>query len=647
MWVWALSVRGSGLPGEWQHEQHFTLAAPGLTRLELPVETLDAARPGLEDLRLYDESGNELPYLVDRPKPAARVVRNARSFQVSLNAATTVITLETGFTQGVDAVTLETPAPSFIKAVQVEGSVDGQQWQVLARGQPIFRQADGVSQLQIAAPAGMWRWLRLSIDDQRSRPVPFTGARLRAAAVEAVPSESLPAAITDRQESPGETRLTLNLGAANLDLASIRLEASDLLFTRRVTVAAPRIGEDGIREERLAEGTVYRVAVDGQPASASLAVPLETRVESRELLLFIRNQDSPPLSITKVSAQRRPVCIIFLARTAGSNYLLTGNRRCGAPSYDLAALATSLKSVPISPIQLSRVADNPNYRAPEALPGIEAAGTPLDVSAWGFRKAAKLNRAGAQQLELDPEVLSHAQPGLNDLRLVRAGSQLPYIIERTSINRALHPAVTVGRDSKEPRISRWTLKLADAALPVTRLSCRARTPLFQREVALYEEVADNRGEKSRRPLGGATWTQTPDRPSRELVLGLNNRPEGDTLIVETDNGDNPALELEGFQFFYPATRLLFKAPAPDEIFLFYGNPQAAAPRYDLGLVAGQLRAADKAEASPGAEEPLKKGAGRGQVSGQGGLLFWGALALVVVGLLVIIARLLPKTESKG
>ena len=74
-----------------------------------------------------------------------------------------------------------------------------------------------------------------------------------------------------------------------------------------------------------------------------------------------------------------------------------------------------------------------------------------------------------------------------------------------------------------------------------------------------------------------------------------------------------------------------------------------APRYDLGLVAGQLRAADKAAAALGAEESLRKTAGRGQASGQGqgGLLFWGALAAVVVGLLAIIARLLPKTEDKG
>jgi hypothetical protein len=57
-----------------------------------------------------------------------------------------------------------------------------------------------------------------------------------------------------------------------------------------------------------------------------------------------------------------------------------------------------------------------------------------------------------------------------------------------------------------------------------------------------------------------------------------------------------------------------------------------------------LLAADKAAPGLGAEEALK-----GQsladtiaLAGRSGVLFWGMLALVVIVLLVVIARLLPK-----
>jgi hypothetical protein len=56
--------------------------APGLVKLSLPVETLDAARAGLEDLRLQDDAGSEVPYLIARPAPAARISQSAKSFQV-------------------------------------------------------------------------------------------------------------------------------------------------------------------------------------------------------------------------------------------------------------------------------------------------------------------------------------------------------------------------------------------------------------------------------------------------------------------------------------------------------------------------------------------------------------------------------------
>jgi hypothetical protein len=240
---------------------------------------------------------------------------------------------------------------------------------------------------------------------------------------------------------------------------------------------------------------IYRVAIEGQPAVESLSAPLESPVRSRELLLFIRNQDSPPLPITGVRVERRPAYLVFLARQAGAYHLLTGNNQCAAPHYDLAALDMNLKSVAVAPIQLPPPAKNPDYRPPEVLPGIKATGAALDVTAWKFRQPVKLTRADAQQLELEPDVLAHAQPDFQDLRLLHGSNQVPYIIERTSISRSLAPTVTATNDAKDPKLSRWIIKLPQSNLPVTRLSCVTETPLFQRELTLYEERTDERGEK--------------------------------------------------------------------------------------------------------------------------------------------------------
>ena len=295
-------LASAALPAGWQHDQQFAVTAAGLVKISLPVETLDAARPALEDLRLYDNAGNELPFLIQRPLPQNKVVQNAKSFHVSLNLASTVITIETGLAQPLEGVTLETPALNFIKAVRAEGSTDGSNWQLLAQGRPIFHQPSGAGQPHVTIPAGVWPWLRLTVDDERSPAVPFTGARVYAALAAATPTEAQTVGITERNENPGETRLTLNLSAANLDVASVRLETSEPLFTRTVTLAVPQVAEDAIRERVIGQGVIYRVAVEGQPVSADLSLPLETKVQARELVLLIHNEDSPPLPIASNDA---------------------------------------------------------------------------------------------------------------------------------------------------------------------------------------------------------------------------------------------------------------------------------------------------------------------------------------------------------
>jgi len=643
--VWTLAANAA-LPGDWEREQSFEVSAPGLLKFSLPVETLDSARAGLEDLRLYDDAGNEVPFLITHPAPARKIIQAAKSFRVQLNGNSTIVTLETGMTQPLDGVTLDSPAQNFIKAVRVDGSADGKSWQSLAQGQPIFRQPYGAGQMHISLPAGVWRWLRLTVDDQRSQAIPFTGAQVFAANTEPLSSEFQSATIIERNENPGETRLTLNLGAANLDVATVQIETDEPLFTRSVSLIVPRITEAGIVEQIVGQGVIYRVAVEGQRASTNLFVPLAAQVRSRELILLIQNGDSPPLSVTGVRVERRPVYLVFLARTAGKFHLLTGNKLCPAPRYDLAALGADLKNVTVTPVTISAPAANPNYREPEALAGLEVSGVALDVAGWKYRKPVLLSQSGAQQVELDLEVLSHANADFSDVRVMRGSNQVPFIIQRTSISRGVKLAAFPLKDPQKTQLSRWLISLPQPGLPLTRLTCVSQTPLFRRTMSLYEQRTDDRGGTFRYPLAATDWTQIMGIQPQEFSIPIGGRLQGKLLILETENGDNPPIELKDFQAFYPATRLLFKANKGEALYIYYGNPRVPPPNYDLSLVAGELLAADKHTLALFPEEQLKKSSwAENHSPGSGGVVFWGILAVVVVGLLVIISRLLPKPPA--
>lgn len=623
----------------WQHRQTLAIDAPGIVHVALPDETLDAARADHGDIRIVDAAGREIAFaLVTGRRPAVRPVA-ARAFRSTLSATATQLVIDAGAAAATEVV-LETPAPEFVKRARLESSADGTIWQSADDGLPLFRQA-GVSRLSVPAPA---RHLRITIDDARSRPVPFTGARIIPAAPTAAPTQPLAARIARREEFAGETVLTLDLSAAHVPLDTLTLTTPERLFTRRVTVGVRELRDEAAVERTVAAGTIFTLLPDGEAPTAHTSLALDAIAPSRELIVHIANDDSPPLAISAVALTRLETTLTFDAPAAGEYALLTGQPQAVAPRYDVARLrpghaptATRLTPGPLTA--------NPDYRAPEALAGTLLLGAALDPAPWLYRKAVRLAAAGVHQLELDLDVLAHAQSGFGDVRLLRDGAQVPYLIERPALARALELALTATNDPRRPRISRWEIKLPRAGLPLTRLTLTSPTALFQRQLHVFEHLTDDRGNRHTRSLAIMPWSRTPGA-QRALIIPLPAPPTTDTLIIETDNGDNPPLVLATASATHPVTRLLFKAdPAP--LALYYGHPQAPAPRYDLALVAAPILAAEKHVAALAAEERTKAGSWTKTAlgAGRGGILFWSVLALVVVVLLIVVAKLLPKPPA--
>jgi hypothetical protein len=191
-------------------------------------------------------------------------------------------------------------------------------------------------------------------------------------------------------------------------------------------------------------------------------------------------------------------------------------------------------------------------------------------------------------------------------------------------------------------VSLWSLRLPTAGLTLRRVVLASSTSLFQRQFRLYEKTAQPGEGPSEHLLAAGLWIRTPEPGSPAArIFELQDRMGTDTLWIETDNGDNPPIALGTAQAVYPVARLVFKVAQTDGFTLAYGNPSAVAPRYDLSLVAERLLTSSRSAARLGAGGP--GAATRNPFAGMsGGYLFWGALGLVVVALLLIVAKLLPK-----
>jgi len=242
-------------PNEWRNTQALEVPARGLVHVNVPTATLDATQPGLEDLRIIDSTGNQVPYLIERLLPDAESTTRPTEFRSTIENGATQLNLKTGTSAPIIGVSLETPATQFMKAADVEGSNDGKTWTKLAGGDSLFQLPNGATKLRVSLPEGTWQFLRITIDDLGSPPVPFTGAQLNKARTTA-PAEAVAVTIKSRDESPGTTRVALDLGAVNLTLGALRIESNEPVFARSVTLAEPDVSDDGIRERNITDAVI-------------------------------------------------------------------------------------------------------------------------------------------------------------------------------------------------------------------------------------------------------------------------------------------------------------------------------------------------------------------------------------------------------
>ena len=638
----------------WSHRQTLTLDASGWVKLALPDATLDRARADLADLRVLDAQDQELPYALVRPSALAPVSVTPKAFQAELKEGSTVLTLETGTDQPLLTVTLATSARAFVKPVSVAVSQDGARWDVLAQAVPVYRQGPDV-QLALGLAGQTARWIRLTIDDRRSPPVAFTGGVLSLGHARAAPVSAVPVRVRERVEVGQQTVLTLDLGAAHLPLTALRLTAPDRAFRRSVRLSFRAWQEGAVVERTLATGELTRTPLDESLAGERLTLLLPgTPSPSRELLLHLENGDSPPLGAIEIQAERRPVWLIL---SGPATALVVGNPRATAPRYDLATLSSSFADLPVlnpapagtpgveaSTVPFGPLVANPRHQPIDPLASVLVDGAPLEPRAWSGKKSVIIETPGLQRLDLDRDVLAGARRDLGDLRLERQGHQVPYVIERTSREWELPLTAELDNDPERPRVGRWRIAVPKN-LPITRLTLTSRQPLFQRFLQLMDTPADPRVTSRNRLLTAESWTRTPETVDRPFTLKLGSAPEGDTLLLEVDNGDNAPLVLDRVTAWYPVVRILFRAPDTQPVTLLFGDKAVLPPSYDVSLVATELINADAADARFSEHPADLPPTAKTKSKRSSRYAFWIALGAVVISLLTIIRRLVPKPPT--
>jgi hypothetical protein len=347
----------------------------------LDSEVYAATLDGFGDLRVFDNRGSEVPYLLERltETRTVSVRQTGPAKQVSLRelpgGGLEIQISRDEQLPPAEGISLVTPLTNYQQRVQVSGSNDGQEWHALVSDALIFdysRYMD-VGNHQIGLPENRYRHFRIVVGDvtadQESQLLELT-RRLRAGQeaerVEKTTIQRRPFRIDQidfwyhvtQQHHKGDTKTAypvtnftveqnadqkqtvVHVHTRREPLTGFYVETSSRNFKRPAAVQVPVT--KGVRTEWRDIGTATISRVDFRDLHhEELRIPIpETRSEVYRIV--IDNGDNPSLEITGLRGEGNTYRVLFLAVPDTTFRLFYGSATAKTPSYDTAAMQESL-----------------------------------------------------------------------------------------------------------------------------------------------------------------------------------------------------------------------------------------------------------------------------------------------------------------
>jgi len=645
------------------YEAEITAEGPGMVRLELPPEVLERCRSDLSDLRVFDATGRETPFVVlgrRMAEPGARLIRRVTPEVVSVERSQELP--ERGPTRWLETYLIEVPElPAGAGSWELELLTsraelvaridlwtldeDGSQRPLLEEGSAFRLDSPRAERLRFPIAIGSGRLGIDLISEQGSYLAPTLRLEAVRELVGPAPSR-VGLEILAQEHRDSETELVLDR-PRGLVPAGLRVRSTTSAFHRQVTVwdEGPNADPDPLGRATLVHlDAVVPVSVD----------ELQLRpAHGDRLRVVIENLDSPPLAeVTVEAVVTRPVLLFSLPEPAHTATLRFGGARARRPRYDLAAAAPQLGAAwseddasrmraflepeRSGTATLGAIRSNPGFDPAPALAYAMHPGAELDTRPYSHQRLLEVapSAEGLARLRLTPEDLAIIRPDLADLRVVDPESrQWAYLLEPGAATATV--ALDLAGQRSVNRHTTYHLQSAVGPITATRLELELAAPFFDRAFELKTRATGH----DVRQLDRGRLIRHQGDPRPQVLRLPAERFEELELIVE--DGDDAPLELTRAEASIPVADLFMAAPA-GAYTLLLGFPDAEAPRYELERVRPTVLAAapGRIASHPLEESPAFSASARlGSSTGMQQILLWLAIGIAVLVLVVLTLRL--------
>ena len=376
-------------------EFEYLLSLEGAGEADVPVrvpltpEATTLTSNYFADLRVFDDQGQEVPYIIYTQQPAPTISFEWKVLSYQSSKGTQMVVLERpDHIQGtVQALIVDTPNHDFEKGIELFTSIDRQSWELLTAG-AIFDFSSRINlrktRLEFAATSARYfkvqihentapqeqgenlrfryKELEFTVNEQRGTDeLTLTHFHSQAMSENARPVQYSRMTFTQPKIYLDQDKNTIvSLGRVNLPMERVALRIGKGFFYRTVALLAAQQDQDDAYSV-VAQDVIYRV-----PGIAEENTTLEFRqVQYPYIRLKIVNHDNPPLTVQEVTVLWAQRSLYFIPEVGRSYALYCSGQGIQAPKYDIQQLIPQkfehLLSYP--EWKTGTLQKNPDYRA--------------------------------------------------------------------------------------------------------------------------------------------------------------------------------------------------------------------------------------------------------------------------------------------
>lgn len=316
----------------------------GPAQVPLPPDLIAQSHNRLADLRLVDDHGTEIPYVLYLDSSAyGNPLMHSAATKIRENSFVpgqfTQVVLEVQ-TDGLfhNTIRIETPESDFMDWVEVAASDDTHLWRIVKDRAPIsrFRKENLEGNQTVHYSDNSARYVRLRIFEP-NHTFPVTSAYVLTCDTReptrlaiATQFRVFPSKVPDR------VQWIADLDTDQMPVDQVVFKTSSPEFYRAVRIS---VSDNGNEWETRSSGAIYRYKANGE-LEESLRVPVQETFGPRLWRVEVLNGNDPPLSDVALSLMMVQRSIVFEPVQGRSYRLAYGNPAVTTPKYDAQRIFT-------------------------------------------------------------------------------------------------------------------------------------------------------------------------------------------------------------------------------------------------------------------------------------------------------------------